>query len=71
LRRIFIRNERTGDAHFVEVGVGRKRQKTAVLTFPSKPANARTAIAFENSHLGSRALLGGRLSVSNSGERAV
>src|SRR5947208_4162149 len=35
LRRIFIRKERTGDAHFVEIGITCKGQQTAVLTLPS------------------------------------
>src|SRR5438552_7833378 len=71
LRRIFIREERIGDAHFVEISIARKREQTAVLTFPSKPANAGAAIAFKNSNFGSRALLIGRLCVSNSSQRAV
>src|SRR6266536_568341 len=71
LRRIFIRKERTGDAHFIEIGITRKRQQTAVLAFPSKPANAGGAIAFKDSNLGSRALLIGRLCVSNGSDRAV
>ena len=71
LRRIFIRKERTGDAHFVEIGITRKRQQAAVLAFPSKPANAGAAIAFQNSNFRSRALLVGRLCISNCSERAV
>src|SRR5262245_41493384 len=71
LRRIFNRKERTRDAHFVEISVTGKRYQTAVLTFPSKPANAGGAIAFEDSHLGSGALLVGRLGVSNCSERTI
>src|SRR5262245_3441780 len=67
LRRIFIRKEGTGDTHFVKVGITGKRYQTAVLTFPSKPANAGAAIALQNSNFRSVALHIGRLCVSNGG----
>jgi hypothetical protein len=69
--RVLLREQRTGDAHFVEVGVGGKRFEAGVLTFPPETPDARAAIGFEygNHEGGTTHLL--RLPVSQGKERAI
>jgi len=46
-----FRAQAVGDAHFIDVGIGNKRQQAAVLVLPAETADAGLAGSFEDGHL--------------------
>src|SRR5437764_12626773 len=46
-----VRLETAGDAHLIEVSVGRKRQQAGLLVFPAKSAYARLSRSFQDGHI--------------------
>src|SRR2546430_16173161 len=44
----FVGPEAAGDAHFVEIGVGREGQKAGMLVLPTEAANGRLARGLED-----------------------